>query len=83
MFSLIRAWTNGWANNRDAEDLRRHRAHYDVTVVMTKAKQKPDHEKHIYIYIYELTQYSPRAKYGVYKKYWKKVEKIADESRSL
>ena len=30
--SLICAWTNGRANNRDAGDLRRHRAHYDVTV---------------------------------------------------
>ena len=27
MFSLICAWTNGWANNRYAGDLRRHRAH--------------------------------------------------------
>ena len=25
--------TNGWVNNRDAGDLRRHRAHYDVTVM--------------------------------------------------
>ena len=33
MFSLICAWTNDWANNRDAGDLRRHRAHYDVTVM--------------------------------------------------
>ena len=32
MFSLISACTNGWANNRDAGDWRRHRAHYDVTV---------------------------------------------------
>ena len=31
MFSLIWAWTNGWVNNRDAGDLRRNRAHYDVT----------------------------------------------------
>ena len=31
MFSLIYAYTNGWANNRDASDLRRHRAYYDVT----------------------------------------------------
>ena len=31
MFSLICAWTNGCANNRSAGDLRRHRAHYDVT----------------------------------------------------
>ena len=30
--SLICAWTNGWVNNHDACDLRRHRAHYDVTV---------------------------------------------------
>ena len=33
MFSLILAWTNGWVNNRDAGDLRRYRAHYDVTVM--------------------------------------------------
>ena len=25
---------NGWVNNREAGDLRRHRAHYDVTVMM-------------------------------------------------
>ena len=31
VFSLIRAWTNGRANNRDAGDLRRHCAHYGVT----------------------------------------------------
>ena len=34
MFSLICAGTNGWANNRDAGDLRCHRAHYDVTVML-------------------------------------------------
>ena len=33
MFSLICAWINGWVNNRDAGDLRRHRAHYDVTAM--------------------------------------------------
>ena len=32
-FSLIWAWTNDWVNNRDAGDLRRHRAHYDVIVM--------------------------------------------------
>ena len=36
-FSLICAWTNGKVNNRDAGDLRRNRAHYDVTV-MTKGQ---------------------------------------------
>ena len=30
---LICAWTNGWANHRDAGDLRRHRVHYDVTAM--------------------------------------------------
>ena len=33
MFYLIYARTNGWVNNGDAGDLRRHRAHYDVTVM--------------------------------------------------
>ena len=33
IFSLICVWTNGWANHRDAGDLRRHRVHYDVTVM--------------------------------------------------
>ena len=33
IFSLICAWINGWVNNREAGDLRRHRAHYDVTVM--------------------------------------------------
>ena len=30
MLSLIRVWKNAWVNNRDAGDLRRYRAHYDV-----------------------------------------------------
>ena len=33
MFSLICAGINGWVNNREAGDLRHHRAHYDVTVM--------------------------------------------------
>ena len=33
MSSLICTWINGWVNNREAGDLRRHRAHYDVTVM--------------------------------------------------
>ena len=33
MFSLIYTWINGWVNNGEAGDLRRHRAHYDVTVI--------------------------------------------------
>ena len=33
MFSLICVWINGWANNREAGDLRRYPTHYDVTVI--------------------------------------------------
>ena len=35
MFSLICVWINSWVNNREAGDLRRYRAHYDVTVMTT------------------------------------------------
>ena len=38
IFSLICLWTIGWVNNRDAGDLRRHRAHYDVILM------KNDHD---------------------------------------
>ena len=31
--SLICAWMTGWVNNREAGDLRRHLANYDVTVM--------------------------------------------------
>ena len=35
MFSLICVWINGWVNNREAGDLRRYRAHYDVIVMQS------------------------------------------------
>ena len=35
MFSLICVWMNDWVNNREAGNLRRYRAHYDV-IVMAK-----------------------------------------------
>ena len=34
MFSLICAYIKGWANNREAGDLRHHCAHYDVIVMV-------------------------------------------------
>ena len=34
MFSLICAGINDWVNNREAGDLRRNRAHYDVIVMI-------------------------------------------------
>ena len=33
MFSFICAWINGWVSNREAGDLIRHRAYYDVIVM--------------------------------------------------
>ena len=33
IFSLICVWINGWVNNREAGDLRRYLAHYDVRVM--------------------------------------------------
>ena len=41
MFSLICAWTNGWINNRDAGNLRRHHANYDVTVMLNIIPKGP------------------------------------------
>ena len=35
MFSLICVWINDWVNNREAGNLRRCRAHYDVIVMHT------------------------------------------------
>ena len=35
MLSLICVWINDWVNNREAGDLRRYRAHYDVIVMFT------------------------------------------------
>ena len=37
MFSLICAWINVWVTNREAGDLRRHRAHYDFTVMKLRS----------------------------------------------
>ena len=34
MLSLICIWINDWVNNREAGDLRRHRARYDVIVMV-------------------------------------------------
>ena len=39
MFSLICAWPHGSVNNRNAGDLRRHRAHYDATVMLHRSRR--------------------------------------------
>ena len=35
MFPLICTWINGWVNSREAGDLRRHSAHYDVIIMIS------------------------------------------------
>ena len=37
MFSFIYAWINDWVNNREAGDLRCHRGHCDVDVMILQA----------------------------------------------
>ena len=52
VFSFICAWTKGWANNRDAADLRRHRVHHDATVMSAciTYKHTGHTNKHIHIH---------------------------------
>ena len=59
MFSLICAWINGWVNNREADDLRRNRAHYDVTVMCTGMRFTCN-EAH-WVQAKRLTALSPRS----------------------
>ena len=43
MSSLICAWINGWANDRDAGDSRRHRAYHDVTIMYCLIRRQSDY----------------------------------------
>ena len=45
IFSLICVWANGWVNNREAGDLTRYRAHYDVTTMITYSAMSMEHHK--------------------------------------
>ena len=37
------SWINGWVNNREAGDLRHHRAHYDVIAMIICKNDRQDH----------------------------------------
>ena len=63
MFSLICARINGWVNNRDAGDLRCHRAHYDVIVM--KSRGIDQDRKRVTLPVYSL--YSQIFEYKVTK----------------
>ena len=40
-FDIFLTWINSWVNNREAGNLRRHRAHYDVTVMKLLTQSAP------------------------------------------
>ena len=54
---FICAWINGWVNNREAGDLRRHRAHYDVIVIVDGCM--------VCIEIFKTELKKPRARYCI------------------
>ena len=60
MFSLICVCINGWVNNREAGDLKRHRAHYHVIVMHVSQNiwfelRCIDKKGHILVLQYDLT----------------------------
>ena len=69
MFSLTCAWINGWVNNRETGDLRRHRAHYDVIVMKKIAR------KNCPIQCVELDHQSGSRKQHCWK-FWNPIERI-------
>ena len=52
MFSLICAWINGWVNNHEAGDLRRHHAHYDVIVMIPLVRMNGTLSDSYVLYMY-------------------------------
>ena len=60
MFSLIYIWINSWINNREAGDLRRYRAHYDV-IVMIPSISDVSVRSEITLKYGRMEQYKPRA----------------------
>ena len=60
MFSLICAGTNGWVNHRDAGDMRRHLAHYDVIVMSLLCFWQTEYETGLYAQYYVITTYQRR-----------------------
>ena len=56
VFPLICAWTNGWGNNRGADNLRRHRTHYDVIVMQAEHTVDKTTELPVILYLLTLTR---------------------------
>ena len=81
MISLISAWTNVGANHRDTGDLRRHRPHYNVTVMNDACIQRGtgiyagSHPNH-YTFIFVLLMYALRVIVSVMRMSCVMLEKI-------
>ena len=52
VFFDLYVWINGWENNREAVDLRRYRAHYDVIVMIIDLSNNLEERDSHYINIY-------------------------------
>ena len=64
-FFLICVWINGWVNNREASDLRRYRAHYDVSVMIIDCSHKRPAMRCMCVFIcFDFTWISYRVAYG-------------------
>ena len=63
MYSLICARINGWVNNREAIDLRRHRAHYDAIVMYVIKQKKPIYIFGLWTRLRPIGNYHPRRVY--------------------
>ena len=61
VFSLICIWINGWVNNGEAGDLRRHCAHHDVTIMWDLYNtcwcplEPPEHQIFHLIHLYRIS----------------------------
>ena len=75
MFSLIRVWINGWVNNREAGDLRRYLAHYDVTVMPGNGLVTPSNKLLPELVLIRLSDVI-RRQYTVYHAYLNTVNQI-------
>ena len=62
MFSLIDSWINNWVNNGEACDLRRHPAHYYVTVKFIPCK--------IWLYYLQVLLIHQHHNYGMNQHPW-------------
>ena len=63
MFSFICAWINGWVNNHEAGDLRRHHAHYNVTVMVLTIRRHLGHLQ--VLHVRHITKHWEHGKPGV------------------